>query len=117
MAGGKLTPRQKMINLMYLVFIAMLAMNMSKEVLSAFGLMNEKFEASNTSSLKSNEQSLAALDLKAKENKGEFILVANNAFSAKVAAYCADIREDDILDMSAKDFTSITGEVTIFLNS
>ena len=44
MAGGKLTPRQKMINLMYLVFIAMLALNMSKEVLSAFGLMNEKFE-------------------------------------------------------------------------
>ncbi len=38
MAGGKLTPRQKMINLMYLVFIAMLALNMSKEVLSAFGL-------------------------------------------------------------------------------
>ena len=27
MAGGKQTPRQKMINLMYLVFIAMLAMN------------------------------------------------------------------------------------------
>ena len=27
--------RQRMINLMYLVFIAMLAMNMSKEVLSA----------------------------------------------------------------------------------
>lgn len=47
MAGGKLTPRQKMINLMYLVFIAMLALNMSKEVLTAFGLMNEKFETSN----------------------------------------------------------------------
>jgi hypothetical protein len=40
MAGGKLSARQKMINLMYLVFIAMLAMNMSKEVLSAFGFMN-----------------------------------------------------------------------------
>ena len=52
-----------------------------------------------------------------KENKREFMLIANNVFSAKVAAYCADIREDDILDMSAKDFTSITGEVTIFLNS
>ncbi len=47
MAGGKLTPRQKMINLMYLVFIAMLAMNMTKEVLTAFGLMNEKFETAN----------------------------------------------------------------------
>ena len=47
MAGGKLTPRQKMINLMYLVFIAMLALNMSKEVLSAFGLMTEKLALSN----------------------------------------------------------------------
>ena len=37
MASGKETPRQKMINLMYLVFIAMLALNMSKEVLTAFG--------------------------------------------------------------------------------
>ena len=52
-----------------------------------------------------------------KENKGEFMLIANNAFSAKVAAYCSNISEDDILDMSAKDFSSITGEVTIFLNS
>src|SRR6516225_2257227 len=61
MAGGKLTPRQKMINLMYLVFIAMLALNMSKEVLSAFGLLNEKFEATNVASLKTNEGMLAAL--------------------------------------------------------
>ena len=44
MAGAKESPRQKMINLMYLVLIAMLALNMSKEVLSAFGLMDEKFE-------------------------------------------------------------------------
>ena len=48
MAGGKLTPRQKMINLMYLVFIAMLALNMSKEVLSAFGILNKKIADSNT---------------------------------------------------------------------
>ena len=37
MAGGKENARQKMINLMYLVFIAMLALNMSKEVLMTFG--------------------------------------------------------------------------------
>jgi gliding motility-associated protein GldM len=54
MAGGKLSPRQKMINLMYLVFIAMLALNMSKEVLSAFGLMNEKFEDVNKFSMDYN---------------------------------------------------------------
>ncbi len=79
MAGGKLTPRQKMINLMYLVFIAMLAMNMSKEVLSAFGLMNEKFESSNTSSVQSNQGLLMALDAKASEAKGEFALAAETA--------------------------------------
>ena len=76
MAGGKLTPRQKMINLMYLVFIAMLALNMSKEVLSAFGLMNEKFEATNSSAKNTNEQMLAALDAKAAEAKGEFAVAA-----------------------------------------
>jgi gliding motility-associated protein GldM len=57
-----------MINLMYLVFIAMLAMNMSKEVLSAFGLMNEKFESSNINTETNNISSLAALDKKASEN-------------------------------------------------
>ena len=33
MAGAKETPRQKLISLMYLVFITMLALNVSKEVL------------------------------------------------------------------------------------
>ena len=72
MAGGKLTPRQKMINLMYLVFIAMLALNMSKEVLSAFGLMNDKFESANSKSTLSNKDLLATLDSKGSENAGEF---------------------------------------------
>lgn len=64
MAGGNLSPRQKMINLMYLVFIAMLALNMSKEVLSAFGLMNEKIESSNTKANTNNANIFAALELK-----------------------------------------------------
>ena len=85
MAGGKLTPRQKMINLMYLVFIAMLAMNMSKEVLSAFGLMNEKFEAANSSSKATNEQMLQALDAKASEAKGQFAVAAVTAHKVEAA--------------------------------
>ena len=39
MAGAKETPRQKLISLMYLVFITMLALNVSKEVLDGFGQM------------------------------------------------------------------------------
>ena len=42
MAGAKETPRQKLISLMYLVFITILALNVSKEVLDGFGQMFEK---------------------------------------------------------------------------
>lgn len=98
MAGGKLTPRQKMINLMYLVFIAMLAMNVSKEVISGFGLMNEKFESSNVNSKQSNDQMLAALDTKAAEAKGEFAIAAQTAHKVKVITdnffnYIASLKE------------------------
>lgn len=85
MAGGKLTPRQKMINLMYLVFIAMLAMNMSKEVLSAFGLMNEKFETSNKTATETNQQMMQALDAKAGEAGGEFKVAAETAHKVEAA--------------------------------
>lgn len=36
MAHGKETPRQKMINLMYLVFIAMLAMQIDQEIIRSY---------------------------------------------------------------------------------
>lgn len=41
MAGGKETPRQKMIGMMYLVLTALLAMNISKDVLNAFLQINQ----------------------------------------------------------------------------
>lgn len=47
MAGGKLTPRQKMINMMYLVLTALLAMNVSAEVLEAFKLVEDGIGNSN----------------------------------------------------------------------
>ena len=40
------SPRQKMINLMYLVFIAMLALNVSAEVLDGFGLVDDSLRDS-----------------------------------------------------------------------
>ena len=72
MAGGNLSPRQKMISLMYLIFIAMLALNMSKEVLSAFGLMNEKLEKSNVSANERNEAFIAGLAAKASEQAEKY---------------------------------------------
>ena len=40
MAGAKLSPRQRMINMMYLVLTALLALNVSKEVLNSFFEVN-----------------------------------------------------------------------------
>lgn len=72
MAGGKLSARQKMINLMYLVFIAMLALNMSKEVLSAFGLMNEKLTDSNEAASARNQAFMSGLAEKVEEQPAKY---------------------------------------------
>jgi gliding motility-associated protein GldM len=44
MAGGKESPRQKMIGMMYLVLTALLALNVSKEILDAFITINKGLE-------------------------------------------------------------------------
>ena len=88
MAGGKLTPRQKMINLMYLVFIAMLALNMSKEVLTAFGNFNDKFTESNKLTEEANKNLLSALNTKASDEPAKY------AESAKKATEVNKISKD-----------------------
>ncbi|MFK5878374.1 MAG: gliding motility protein GldM [Flavobacteriaceae bacterium] len=72
MAGGKLSPRQKMINLMYLVFIAMLALQMSKEVLTAFGYLNERLDDFNITQVDKNADSYDGLARKALEQPLKF---------------------------------------------
>ena len=49
------SPRQKMINLMYLVFIAMTALNVSSEVLDGFGLVEGSLQNSITTSSSRND--------------------------------------------------------------
>lgn len=48
MAGGKESARQKMINIMYLVLLAMLALNVSDTILNAFKNINDSLETSRT---------------------------------------------------------------------
>ncbi len=55
MAGAKLSPRQKMINMMYLVLTALLALNVSREVMDAFYEVMVSQEASIETVEKQNE--------------------------------------------------------------
>lgn len=56
MAGGKETTRQKMINIMYLVLLAMLALNVSDTILNAFKNINDSLVSSKTNVNTSIEQ-------------------------------------------------------------
>lgn len=49
MAGAKETPRQKMIGMMYLVLTALLALNVSADILDAFAIVNDGLEKTNAS--------------------------------------------------------------------
>ena len=73
MAGSKESPRQKMINMMYLIFIAMLALNMSKEVLTAFGSMTEELSETNLELQERNDQFMQGLEEKAEEQAAKYL--------------------------------------------
>src|SRR6186997_543004 len=61
MAGGKETPRQKMIGMMYLVLTALLALQVSNAVLEKFALINDALETLAAQTNEKNESQLKAI--------------------------------------------------------
>jgi hypothetical protein len=73
-------PRQLMINLMYLVLTAMLALNVSAEIINAFFSLNKGIGETNTIVSKSNNDMKSAIDKQIGTNTtryGEFQEPAN----------------------------------------
>ena len=60
MGGGKETPRQKMIGMMYLVLTALLAMNVSKQILKGYVTVNESMEKSKANLTANNKRVMEA---------------------------------------------------------
>ena len=79
--AGKETPRQKMINMMYLIFIAMLALNMSKEVLTAFGTLTEELVETNVEIEERNELFMKGLREKARDQEDKYLNIKLRADS------------------------------------
>ena len=73
MAGAKETPRQKLISLMYLVFITMLALNVSKEVLAGFGQMFYKIKDANARLAETNEILYEKVKTNAEDKEGKWL--------------------------------------------
>lgn len=79
MAGGKVSARQKMINMMYLVLTALLALNVSKEIIKAFNLIENSLDNSTMSIVQKNQSVKGALQKEASNN--------NAAAAAAVKSY------------------------------
>jgi gliding motility-associated protein GldM len=108
MASGKQTPRQKMINLMYLVFIAMMALNMSKEVLTAFGMINESLAESNASVTERNLAAMEGLALKAEEQPAKYAPLQEKAgevheLTTEFTTYLDNLKEKALEDKEADE--------------
>lgn len=68
MAHGKETPRQKMIGMMYLVLTSMLALNVSKEVLDAFVLVDDGLTTTTKNFATKNDGLYARFNLAYEQN-------------------------------------------------
>ncbi len=67
-SSGKLSPRQKMINLMYIVLTAMLALNVSSDVLNGFTQVEDGLSRTNATVAQRNEAILGKLQAFADQN-------------------------------------------------
>lgn len=112
MAGSKLTPRQKMINMMYLVLTALLALNVSKEIINAFITLDEGIEISNQNISSKNKATMdafrVAMDADAVKAKPHFERAQKSEkMSADLVKFIEDtkneiIRKAEALEQNAK---------------
>ena len=86
MAGNhpsELSPRQRMINMMYLVLTALLALNVSKEVLESFFEVNKGIERTTTNFFSKNVETYSDFDNAAENNPEKYKGVRDKAFEIK----------------------------------
>ena len=78
MAGGD-SPRQKMINMMYIVLIAMLALNVDTKVLKKFIMINQSFEVTNSDKIIENNKKIESIRVAVDDsgNRKEDVKVLN----------------------------------------
>ncbi|PLX10508.1 MAG: gliding motility protein GldM, partial [Marinilabiliales bacterium] len=83
MAGYKETPRQKMIAMMYLVLTALLALNVSKDILNAFIVVNESMESTNEGIISEVGQIYREFEVQYDQNKEKTEEYYNKALEVK----------------------------------
>ena len=112
--AGKETPRQKMIGMMYLVLVALLALQIKDSVLEKFVLMEAGLQSSNQVYQASNNQIVQSINKAAQDQGGKEsdMQVVNAAQQARqktieIIDYLANIKQEVALITAGGDETAI----------
>lgn len=115
MSGTKETPRQKMIGMMYLFYTALLALNVSSDILNAFVLVNDSMSQTNTNFGAKNEILMSAFAKqmsqnpeKVKEYYDQAVQIQN--LSDELVAYIRKVQDTIIIQ---NEFGGDIGDVYI----
>lgn len=98
MAGGKETPRQKMIGMMYLVLTAMLALQVSSALLEKFRLLNNSMELSSNAANKVNANTVESIRKKVEDggNRADEVVIIKQAEEVRKVAGAMVAEIDEI---------------------
>jgi gliding motility-associated protein GldM len=134
MAGGNMSPRQKMIGMMYLVLTALLALNVSKDILNAFVIVNKGLEVTTASFGRKNDFTYKAFDFALKNDKNKVQDLYDRAqkikqYSEEMVRYIEDLKKElymrvdglpkaaldtvDLEDIKGRDNMDVPGEILI----
>ncbi len=115
MAGGKLPPRQKMIGMMYLVLTALLALNVSKEILDSFVTINDGLEKTISNFKEKNSDLYNDFEASYNENKEKVKPFYDKAQAIRQSAdeassYIDRIKVKIVADLQKLDTAAVIGQ-------
>ncbi len=118
MAHGKETPRQKMIGMMYLVLMALLALNVSKDVLEAFVLVDEGLTKTTENFFQKNDVYYEEFERAAAENPVKAGPWRDRAFEVKsrsneLSRYIQDLKLEIVTQAEGENTEAIQEETIL----
>jgi len=107
MSGGKETPRQKMIGMMYLVLTALLALQVSSAIIQKFQFLDDSLQQAVEVSNKANGETQAKIAKQVKDNpKDQYVLTKADqvrAETSKIITYIHGLRTSMVDTTGGKD--------------
>jgi gliding motility-associated protein GldM len=127
MAGGKETPRQRMIGILYLVLLGLIALNVPENLLDAFKNITRSLDASTKNVDTSLQATYGAIatKVKAQPDKAKYLNAANEAkkVTDDLSSYIEELKKtlvaeggginQEIDDVAARENLDISSEVMI----